>query len=177
MRLTRFPELGIAQTTQTVTGVVLIAVQSVLTGILAILLVVNAIILCCRQNPHRRRRKEAEKFTRDLDNLTPLDARNSLLKSPANLGSVISSNSEPKYPFLLGNGNAVPDRFASRPLRSFGSRSPTPLQELKLDGGIESQEGLVDGAAPLAGVPSVPPTPMERTPRIPVYAGYRGVGY
>lgn len=55
-------ELGIAQTTKTVTGVVLIAVQSVLTGLLAILIAVNAIIMCCKENPHRKRRKEAGKF-------------------------------------------------------------------------------------------------------------------
>lgn len=52
-------ELGIAQTTKTVTGVILIAVQSVLTAALAILIAVNAIIICCRENPHRKRRKEA----------------------------------------------------------------------------------------------------------------------
>ena len=52
-------ELGIAQTTKTITGVILIAVQSALTGLLAILIAVNAIISCCRQNPHRKRRKEA----------------------------------------------------------------------------------------------------------------------
>lgn len=72
-------QLGIAQTTQTITGVVLIAVQSALTGILAILIAINAIILCCRENPHRKKRKEAEKLNREFDNLTPLDARNSLL--------------------------------------------------------------------------------------------------
>ena len=54
-------ELGIAQTTKTITGVVLIAVQAGLTGVLAILIAVNAIITCVRQNPHRRRRKEAGK--------------------------------------------------------------------------------------------------------------------
>jgi hypothetical protein len=59
-------ELGIAQTTQTITGVVLIAVQSVLTGVLAILIAVNAIIMCCKENPHRKRRKEAGTFTRTL---------------------------------------------------------------------------------------------------------------
>jgi hypothetical protein len=51
-------EFGIAQTTQTVTGVVLIAVQSTLTGVLAILIAWNAIIACCKENPHRKRRKE-----------------------------------------------------------------------------------------------------------------------
>lgn len=52
-------ELGIAQSTKTITGVVLIAVQSVLTAALAILIAVNSIIVCCRENPHRKRRKEA----------------------------------------------------------------------------------------------------------------------
>ena len=50
-------ELGIAQTTKTITGVVLIVVQSALTGILAILILVNSIISCCKENPHRKRRK------------------------------------------------------------------------------------------------------------------------
>ena len=52
-------QLGIAQTTKTVTGVVLIAVQSLLTGALGILIAVNSIITCCRENPHRKRRKAA----------------------------------------------------------------------------------------------------------------------
>lgn len=54
-------QFGIAQTTQTVTGVALIAVQSALTGILAILIAWNAIIACCKENPHRKRRKEMGK--------------------------------------------------------------------------------------------------------------------
>lgn len=72
-------EFGIAETTQTVAGVVLIAVQSALSGILAILIAFNAIVACVQENPHRKRRKELEK-ARDTDNLTPLDARNSLLQ-------------------------------------------------------------------------------------------------
>lgn len=54
-------EFGIAQTTQTVTGVVLIVVQSTLTGVLAILIAWNAINACCKENPHRKRRKEMGK--------------------------------------------------------------------------------------------------------------------
>jgi len=54
-------ELGIAQTTQTITGVVLIAVQCTLTGILGILLIVNAIRLMFRENIHKKQRKEALK--------------------------------------------------------------------------------------------------------------------
>lgn len=93
-------ELGIAQTTQTVTGVVLVVVQAVLTGVLALLIAINAIVLLCKANPHRKQRKEqgkhnpiqpirpsvltdfAEKLNRDFDNLTPLDPRNSLLMDP-----------------------------------------------------------------------------------------------
>ncbi len=55
-------ELGVKHTTKTVTGVVLIAMQSTLTAALAILIAVNAFIICCRENPHRRRRKEAGEF-------------------------------------------------------------------------------------------------------------------
>jgi hypothetical protein len=95
-------QLGISQTPKTVVGVVLIVMQSVLTGVLAILIAVNALITMCRMNPHRKARKDAgmlaipppsinkiwlthtkEKLNRDLDNLTPLDAHNSLLDPPA----------------------------------------------------------------------------------------------
>lgn len=54
-------QFGIAQTTKTVTGVVLIAVQSALTGILAILIACNAFIACFKMNPHRKRRKQLGK--------------------------------------------------------------------------------------------------------------------
>ncbi|OJZ88877.1 hypothetical protein ASPFODRAFT_129161 [Aspergillus luchuensis CBS 106.47] len=72
-------ELGLSETTKTVTGIVLIAIQSGLSGILAILIATNAIILCIRENPHAKRKREANKMNRDLDDLTPLDARESLL--------------------------------------------------------------------------------------------------
>jgi len=75
-------ELGISQTTKTITGIVLIAVQCSLTAILAILIAINSIITCIKENPHRKARKANEKFNRDFDDLTPLDARNSLLMEP-----------------------------------------------------------------------------------------------
>ncbi|KOS16781.1 Flavin carrier protein 2 [Escovopsis weberi] len=71
-------EFGIAKTTQTVMGVVLIAIQSGLTVTLAILIAWNVFNSLSQMNPHRKRRKEMEKI-HDLDDLTPLDARNSLL--------------------------------------------------------------------------------------------------
>lgn len=54
-------ELGMSQTTKTVTGLVLVVVQASLTGVLGILIAVNAIIICCKENPHRKKRKEAGK--------------------------------------------------------------------------------------------------------------------
>lgn len=53
-------ELGISQTTKTITGIVLIAIQSTLTGLLAILIAVNAIITCIRENPHLKRMKRGK---------------------------------------------------------------------------------------------------------------------
>ena len=75
-------ELGISQTTKTITGLVLIIMQCVLTGLLAILIAVNSLIILIKENPHRKRRKANEKLRRDHDTLTPLDARNSLLMEP-----------------------------------------------------------------------------------------------
>ena len=61
-------ELGVAQTTKTITGVVLIAVQSGLTAILFLLIVINSIITCCKENPHRKRRKAAQKhLSQDME--------------------------------------------------------------------------------------------------------------
>ena len=55
-------EFGIQQTTQTVTGVVLIAVQSTLTVALVLLIAWHAIEACFKENPHRKRRKEMGKL-------------------------------------------------------------------------------------------------------------------
>lgn len=59
-------ELGISQTTTTITGVVLIVVQSVLTVILAILIAVNSIITCFKDNPHRKHRKLMEEHHKTM---------------------------------------------------------------------------------------------------------------
>lgn len=188
-------ELGIAQTTQTVTGVVLIAVQSVLTGGLAILIAANAIITCCKENPHRKRRKEAEKLNRDLDNLTPLDARNSLLMDPAQMPL---TGHEAKYPLIRyvfiifiiqrlryrclifvcplltirSPRQGSDDSF--EPANPYSGATPlrpyTPQNHRTTD----SRENLVLGAAPIGGSPPRQPT----IPNIPNNGGgYRGVAY
>jgi Transient receptor potential (TRP) ion channel/ML-like domain len=104
-------ELGISTTGKTITGVVLIVVQSVMTGLLAILIAVNAIIVCCRENPHRKKRKAAQLNSREFDNLTPLDARNSLLmdhkrdfSTSSTLNESMSHTRDPSYPFPASSG-------------------------------------------------------------------------
>ena len=187
-------ELGISLSTKTITGVILIAVQSVLTVALGILIAVNSIIVCCRENPHRRRRKEAgmispatssprltsnrltEKFNRDLDNLTPLDARNSLLMDPADYKDV----KDPQvrgYPMSTYSTRTSYD--AGRPYRD---ETPPPRPW----GRRESTENLVSSAASLghrhersnsreSGVTS--PPPLSRGPTVPDFGDYRGRAY
>ena len=180
-------ELGIAQTTKTITGVILIAVQSALTGLLALLIVVNAIISCCRQNPHRRRRKEAgenhkiqslpertsranlycsEKLNRDIDALTPLDAHNSLLSHPT-VTSGHTYNIESKQP--LAHGSV--DSFAKDPANPYsGAMHLRPYAQQGQGLGLAaSRERLVDNASPLEG------SPPETRHLMGYEEGYRGV--
>lgn len=147
-------ELGISQTTKTITGLVLIVVQSVLTGVLAILIAVNAIITCVRANPHRKRRKEAEKqLNRDLDDLTPLDARNSLLMDPTQLteykgaGSQVSEYKKAPLvsPSLTGTTKS---KIAYDPLSKGSDSSYGGRPGLSRD---ESQQNLVSSAASMGG--------------------------
>ncbi|MCJ1310822.1 hypothetical protein MMC25_004489 [Agyrium rufum] len=140
-------QLGISQTTKTVTGVVLIAVQSVLTAVLAILIAVNALINCCRENPHRKRRKEAEKLNRDLDNLTPLDARNSLLLNSLDrkdTKSSVTASHGRQISMNMFNGRQGYDPVD----QTGGGGRESPNAPKKWRGaGDESTEQLVGGAA------------------------------
>ncbi|KAF2204929.1 TRP-domain-containing protein [Delitschia confertaspora ATCC 74209] len=141
-------ELGVAQTTKTVTGLVLVVMQAVLTGLLAILIAVNAIIICCKDNPHRRKRKEAEKM-RDLDNLTPLDARNSLLMDPTE----------------YKRASTLPKPFAPRGY----DRIPLTEQPTAYQSGREYQAPLLSHAASFDGRSqerSHSP-PASRAPKLP----------
>lgn len=171
-------ELGISQTTKTVTGVVLIVMQSVLTGALAILIAVNSIITCCKENPHRKRRKEQgkstksvgsslqganflpEKLNRDLDDLTPLDARNSLLMDPTEYKSQRHS--------IIAGAKGY---------------DPVPMQEGLTRPGYHtrttSHENLLDSAAGM-GKEERSVSPAARQPRLPDIEsghGYKGAAY
>jgi uncharacterized membrane protein YgcG len=191
-------QFGIAQTTQTVTGVVLIAVQSALTGILAILIAWNAIIVCCKENPHRKRRKEmgkcspmacdhadmliaiTEKMQRDT--LTSLGARNSLLFDRPKTGSDVSDSlSLSKSGFAIGTKEVprsdAPARYSDTGLNPMfaspapGGGSSRPLTpNSPLPGPNASRENLVLGAAPLGGGDT-------RQPTLPNVGGGFSAGY
>ncbi|KAI9848400.1 MAG: hypothetical protein M1837_000194 [Sclerophora amabilis] len=169
-------ELGIAKDTKTITGVILIAVQSALTGALAILIAVNAIIVCVRENPHRKKRKEAEKFNRDLDNLTPLDARNSLLMDPTNVpdpkwkgGPIVSETpmgTNQGYLPVATHGDQIrPDNH-----RHISRESAVPL--------VSSTAYLGHHGRSFSGESDISrsPPPMSRQPQLP-NIGYRGVAH
>ncbi|KAG5205287.1 DUF907 domain-containing protein [Trichophyton interdigitale] len=81
-------EFGISKTTKTVTGVALLAVQTSLAAILGILILINGIMTLFGKNPHQERQKEKQDFDRDLDNLTPLDPRGSILLRPKSHGYI-----------------------------------------------------------------------------------------
>ena len=137
-------ELGIAKPTKTVTGVILIAVQSSLTVVLAILIAVNAIITCVRENPHRRRRKEAEKnnlglLDHDHDHVTPLDGRadSSILLQPTGYKSYSPAQKKKRMSSPLGSGAYEPYR---------GERQQQQQQHHYQDSSVD----LIKGAAPIA---------------------------
>ncbi|OLN94253.1 Flavin carrier protein 2 [Colletotrichum chlorophyti] len=164
-------EFGIAQTTQTVTGVVLIAVQSALTGILAILIAWNAINACCKENPHRKRRKEMEKMQRDMDTLTPLDARNSLLmdRKDPEAGTTFSMSSVPEK---KDHRSDSPDHYLGGPTNGpYRPLTPNTPYNGNTNG---SNENLVLGAAPIADrKPTLPNVGIAG----PVNGGYNPAGY
>ncbi|KAI5925225.1 hypothetical protein F4810DRAFT_69735 [Camillea tinctor] len=141
-------EFGVTETTKTVTGIALIAIQSTLAGVLAILICWNAIVAFIKENPHRKRRKELEKQQRDLDTLTPLDARNSLLMldRPKGDGSDTFSMAKvhPGYDSKESDGyEHDPANPYSIPLDTKGfSRPMTPMD------GDNGRESLIANAAP-----------------------------
>lgn len=162
-------ELGLSQTTKTVTGVVLIVVQSVMTGILAILIAVNAIITCVKENPHRRARKEREKMNRDLDALTPLDARNSLLMTDVKHPYHHEDTSYKAAPIVLSSPFA-PARGRYDPVEQQRGRAESPAP-------FHDDDHLVSRAASMGhqshfrdhsrGSSISRDTDLERQPRLP----------
>ncbi|KAG5939421.1 hypothetical protein E4U59_003132 [Claviceps monticola] len=175
-------EFGIRQTTKTITGVVLIAVQSTLTATLAILIVWNALTVCCTMNPHRKRRKEAEKIRRDMDNLTPLDARTSIFldRTPLPEKSMFAVSGDLNE---KGRHRAdVVERYYAKG-NDFGAPvapSGGPMYRPLTPTGAHDAQGLLDGAAPLGSIhrqPSVPTNDREYRGTYGPVANYHGRGY
>lgn len=176
-------QFGIAQTTQTIAGVVLIAVQSALTGILAILIAWNAIAACCKKNPHRQRRKEMEKL-QSRDTLTPLDARNSLLLDRSKTaGSDVSDSLS-----LLKTGATIETKEALRPAspdRFVNPLLPTtnPVYHSRTPGSGDSFRAITPNSNNMSRDNLVrPPSNVSydtRQPRLPSLGGavYGNGGY
>ncbi|KAH7163127.1 hypothetical protein B0J13DRAFT_30322 [Dactylonectria estremocensis] len=167
-------QFGIAQTTKTVAGVVLIAVQSTLTGLLVILIAWNAISACIRENPHRKRRKEMEKLQRDMDTLTPLDARNSLLLDRKQDGENInmfpmSSTLREKDSRRSFNRDRYSDAEEGYQTANLSASPPYQRNLTQLEGN-EASQGLVQAAAPVGWV-NREPSPMGAG-RYDNYGGY-----
>ena len=181
-------QLGVTQTTKTVTGVALVVTQSVLTGLLAILIAVNAIVMCCKDNPHRKKRKETgkdcfsplsvhifgphsplrkianglliEKLRGEADTLTPLEPHNSLLMKPS-LKSTATSYAYPVPP-ISDQANQPPNYVNF----SFLKTKERPSLDR-----MSSRDGLIASAADMGRSdddPSRPRTPSpDREPRLP----------
>ncbi|KAI0403761.1 TRP-domain-containing protein [Xylaria palmicola] len=156
-------EFGIAQTTQTVAGVALIAVQSALAVTLAILILWNAIISLCKQNPHQKRRKEMEKMQRDT--LTSLGAHNSLLilnrdtKSSDSMGfsfAKLNTVGDFKQPINdAASRGSSPEHLSAGYLQAPPSQS-RPLTPVMPFAANNSRENLITHAASIDREPTIP---------------------
>jgi hypothetical protein len=159
-------QLGIAPDTKTVTGqypllflflmnsanrrtgVALIAIQSVLTGVLAICILVNAIYGMIKENPHHKKRKEQEKL-REEQNLTALDARNSLLFG--------ANDGKGQYHQAPGSDFFYTNADAHGPAAGQIQMQDNPYHHRNFSSA--SGRGLIDSAAPM---PSS--SPNDRSP-------------
>ncbi|KAH8675866.1 hypothetical protein BX600DRAFT_432413 [Xylariales sp. PMI_506] len=160
-------EFAIAETTQTVAGVVLIAIQSALAGILALLIAWNAIVSLCKKNPHRQRRKEMEKMQM-RDTLTPLDARNSLLlervktDNESTTFSIADNYHESKQPLARGVSPSPAEQRQQQPYRGPTPQPGNPYavatynRPLTPSGPYRDDQRLIGGAAPMAREPTLP---------------------
>ncbi|KAI0150337.1 TRP-domain-containing protein [Xylariaceae sp. FL1272] len=167
-------ELGLTQTTQTVAGVALIAVQSALAVALAILIFWNAILSLCQRKPHQKR-IEAMAKAMQRDTLTPLDARNSLLKGSITTELVdglsstrLSPIAESKAPAIdvARRGSSPRPPLGSSPERSNSFLQPPnlsrPVTPVTPWGADQSQEHLISHAAPIH---------VDRQPTLPNLEG------
>ena len=109
-----------------------------------------------------------EKLNRDLDNLTPLDARNSLLIDPNRHVNNPSYDHDIKHPLVKQ------DSFMNDPANPYSNaHTARPYVQHRQLSSVDSSENLVEGAAPLGGRAASPP----RHPGFPNGGGYGNNGY
>ena len=121
---TRKLTIGISRTTQTVLGVVLIVLQSTLTIILAILLVIGAITSCLH-----KRKPSPKNYRRDADDdLQPLG-----IPLGENVSELDHYPTKDGYVATATNEQGYPPEFTRRASTGYGdpfiNRNPTPVYE------------------------------------------------
>jgi len=160
-------ELGITRTTQTILGVVLIAVQSTLTIILAILLVIGAITSCL----HKRKPSQKMYARADGGDLQPLEIGsrendNELEPYPTKGGYIATAtNDHPEFthrantvyrdPFLDQNSTPAYQEYSS----NYGSTGESYLVSSRKTSVGHSREGSMghESAFHYSPVGSPPP--------------------
>jgi len=158
-------ELGIAQSTKTITGVVLIAVQSALTAILAILIAINSIIACCKENPHRKRRKAMESRNLADDNLAAFQNDEVFAMQPKyghtrQMSSGGSLGADTAYDSF--RGRASRDQFARRDSKDNLIHDAASVGKVSALTGKGSYRSVSRGSEG-----SVSPPPTSRQPTLP----------
>ncbi|EWC46503.1 hypothetical protein DRE_04226 [Drechslerella stenobrocha 248] len=174
-------QLRISQTATTVTGVALIVVQSVLTGLLALLIAINAIIICCKPNYYIKRRHEREKLAEEAkirENLTPHDRRASMI-APSAMGNYTSDGKGKYQPTPTRDDFALDDMYPP-PRQSYMApphdRAGSPVahttpydghgrsfsgDQPQMDYVHNSRQSLIGGAAPVGADNRFPPTSYD----------------
>ncbi|TGZ81535.1 TRP-domain-containing protein [Ascodesmis nigricans] len=136
-------QLGIAADTKTVTGVALIVIQATLTAVLAICLIVNAIRVMVKENPHKKRRKELEKQRLETGD-NAFDPENSIL-SPTTDGKGYYHAAATQEVGVTGYG-APAGSAAGMQLHHM-----TPAPGHYRSESAASRTGLMGAAGPMAG--------------------------
>ncbi|EPS37772.1 hypothetical protein H072_8402 [Dactylellina haptotyla CBS 200.50] len=171
-------QLRISQTTTTVAGVALIVVQSVLTGLLAILIAVNAIVICCKADYYTKKRHDRQKFAEEAkmrEAFDPHNPRESIMGPPP-----FGYNNDGKgkyqptptrddfpmddmYPPPRGAYMAPPhDRDGSPvPLSRDGEGHERSFSGDRQDFANNSRQSLIGSAAPVGHDTRFPPTSYD----------------
>lgn len=128
-------QLGIAKTPQTITGLILVIMQTVLTGLLAILIVVNGFMACCRTNPYRQARKEAQRSRDTLASLDTAKRRKYVSSSSYDYDPEVTNPNKRSSLDMPRNGYAI--RSSNRP----SSRRPI-LPQIVLAPALKTKNGV-----------------------------------